>query len=83
MAAHGEKRHYKSVTSLSEYCQLFVFHFICVSVCMYRSVGAPGGQKRVLGLLKLELQLTTCRCWEPNMAPAEQQQILLTTDPSL
>jgi hypothetical protein len=48
--------------------------------------GAWGTQKRVLDPLELELQLvwaTQHRCWELNLGPPQEQQVLLTIEPSL
>lgn len=40
--------------------------------------GALRGQKRILNLLELELQIDGCelpsRCWEPNSGPLQEQQ---------
>lgn len=44
------------------------------------------GQKRALGPLGLELQMLvelTCRCWDLNLGPLEEQLVLLTVEPSL
>lgn len=41
--------------------------------------GACGVQQRVLDPLKLELQtVVNCnRCWEPDLGPLQEQQVLL------
>lgn len=50
------------------------------------SVSACGGQKRVLGLLAMELQMvveTPCGRWQANLGPLEENQVFLTTEPEL
>lgn len=57
----------------------------------YLNVSAPHassthkGQKRAPGSLKQELtdKKLPCECYELNLAPLEEQEVPLTTDPSL
>lgn len=46
--------------------------------------GAHKIQKKVTGLLSLELQrVVSCHgCWEPSVGPVQEQQVFLTTKPS-
>jgi len=49
------------------------------------TVGVHGGQRRVTGLLELELQIGVSHYgyWEPSLAPLKEQRVLLTAEPSL
>lgn len=59
----------------------------CVACMGVSTAGASGGQKWVLDPLKLKLH--TCSCeqscgyWELNSGPLQEQQVFLTTNPSL
>ena len=54
-----------------------------VCVCLHVHEGACGGQKRVSqNPLELELQMAVS-CRDQNLDPLEEQQVLLTTKPSL
>ena len=60
---------------------LITYYFICVDwcfawVCLCEGVGCPG-----TGVTnRCEL---SCRCWELNRGPLEEQPVLLTIEPSL
>jgi hypothetical protein len=43
------------------------------------------GQKSVLDYMKFQsgMMEPPCGCWEPNLAPLQEQQVLLTFEPSL
>lgn len=62
---------------------------VCLYVCIYVSCmfSACGGQKRVPEPQKLESPIHGCSlfsgCWKPNQGTPQQQQVLLTTEPSL
>lgn len=43
--------------------------------------GTPGGRKRALDSLELELQL--CGCWDWSLSPLEQQPVLSSAEPPL
>lgn len=52
----------------------------------YGMSGAHGGLKRALNPLELELWMVygpPCGCWESNLGLLQEQQIFLTSDPSL
>lgn len=73
-------------TSHFLYVCVSVCLWVCVNACTHVYVGAAGGQKVVSGLLVLELQVVgaaQCGCWDMNTSPLDEQQALLTTDPSL
>lgn len=58
---------------------------VCVRLCAYEC-SPIRGQERVLDPLKLgdrSLWVTQHGCWKPNLGPPQEQQVLLTTEPSL
>lgn len=68
------------------------FPFVCVCVCCSGTclctTFRPGGlsvQERVSNPLELELWSceVSCRCWNSNLGPWEEEQVLLTTEPPL
>jgi hypothetical protein len=63
---------------------------MCLNVLpAYASICMPGpciGQKRVLDLLELQLQMVVSHCvggWELTPGPLQERQMLLTSKPSL
>ena len=56
---------------------------VCVSPCVY-VCSVHIGQERSLDLLQLESQAAVNQdgYWEPNLSPLQEQQVLLTIEPS-
>lgn len=54
---------------------------------VHMCVSIYSGQKRVLNLLKLEVQdfasHSVCVCWNQNLGPLQEHQVILSTDPYL
>lgn len=58
---------------------------VYVSVCMHVHLDAAEGLKVESGFLMLELQVVEaaqCGCWNLNSCPVDEQQALLTAEPS-
>ena len=56
--------------------------FVCLHICPLCVCNACGGQKKPShplewGLKSCEL---TCRCWEPDLGPLQEQQVCLTPE---
>lgn len=54
-------------------------------MCVTYVLGAQRSQKMALGSLKLELHMVcgpSCGCWELNLCPVKEQQVLLTKEKS-
>lgn len=70
------------------FLDLFLFKMFGCSACMYlcapHACDAYKGQKRSVDMLELKSQTLTA-VWrtEPNLGPLQQQQVFLTTKPSL
>lgn len=52
--------------------------FACMYVCTMCVPCTPGGQKRALEHLELELQII-CEHWKLNLGPLQEHQVFLTT----
>lgn len=55
-------------------------------MCAECAPSSCGGQKRTVDSLELELGCVSnlsCGCWESNLGPLHEQQVLWTTEPSL
>ena len=54
---------------------------MCMYVCAcHVRAGTYRGWRRRMGLLKLELWVACCGCWELNTGPPEDYQIVVTTE---
>lgn len=62
----------------------FILLLICMRVCclyVYMCM-CPWKPKGTSDLLELEIQLLGCGYWELNLGPLQEQQMLLTVEPS-
>ncbi|EDL00481.1 mCG113792, isoform CRA_a, partial [Mus musculus] len=57
--------------------------FKILSVCITRGSLETRRGLRVAGIAEIDGCELPCRCWELNLGPLEEQQVLLTTEPSL